>query len=94
VLLASRSLLVKMKRDLENQIRGLLKNIGHFIGRATFNIFAVRAEAPAMLAQGETEAFNRCRTAWAFGRRPEISGSSKATPLRLSARIIDLPRNP
>lgn len=43
-LLASRALLVKMKRDLENQIRGLLKNLGLVIGRATFNVFAVRAE--------------------------------------------------
>ena len=44
-LLASRALLVKMKRDLENQIRGLLKNLGLVIGRATFNTFTVRAEA-------------------------------------------------
>jgi hypothetical protein len=27
-LLASRALLVKIKRDLENQVRGLLKNFG------------------------------------------------------------------
>jgi transposase len=32
-LLASRALLVKIKRDLENQIRGLLKNVGLVIGR-------------------------------------------------------------
>ena len=32
-LLASRALLVKIKRDLENQIRGLLKNFGLVIGR-------------------------------------------------------------
>jgi transposase len=37
-------LLVKIKRDLENQIRGLLKNVGLVIGRAKFNVFAVRAE--------------------------------------------------
>src|ERR1700716_4176803 len=43
-LLASRALLVKIKRDLENQIRGLLKNRGIVIGRAKFNVFAVRAE--------------------------------------------------
>src|SRR5436190_24296763 len=43
-LLVSRALLVKIKRDLENQIRGLLKNIGLVIGRAKFNGFAVRAE--------------------------------------------------
>jgi transposase len=33
-LLISRALLVKIKRDLENQIRGLLKNLGLVIGRA------------------------------------------------------------
>src|SRR5262245_15353347 len=33
-LLVSRALLVKIKRDLENQIRGLLKNLGLVIGRA------------------------------------------------------------
>jgi len=43
-LLVSRALLVKIKRDLENQVRGLLKNLGLVIGRATGNIFAVRAE--------------------------------------------------
>lgn len=43
-LLASRALLVKIKRDLENQIRGLLKNLGLVIGRAKFNVFAVRAQ--------------------------------------------------
>jgi transposase len=42
-LLASRALLVKIKRDLENQIRGLLKNVGLVIGRAKFNVFAVRS---------------------------------------------------
>ena len=43
-LLVSRALLVKIKRDLENQVRGLLKNLGLIIGRAKFNVFAVRAE--------------------------------------------------
>src|SRR5262249_13835443 len=43
-LLASRALLVKIKRDLENQIRGLLKNVGLVIGRTKFNVFTVRAE--------------------------------------------------
>jgi transposase len=42
-MLASRALLVKIKRDLENQIRGLLKNFGLVIGRGKFNVFAVRA---------------------------------------------------
>ena len=43
-LLVSRALLVKIKRDLENQIRGLLKNLGLVVGRAKFNIFGVRTE--------------------------------------------------
>ena len=43
-LLASRALLVKIKRDLENHVRGLLKNLGLVIGCATFNFFAARAE--------------------------------------------------
>jgi transposase len=37
-------LLVKIKRDLENQVRGLLKNLGLVTVRAKFNVFAVRAE--------------------------------------------------
>jgi transposase len=42
-LIVSRALLVKIKRDIENQIRGLLKNLGLVIGRAKMNLFAVRA---------------------------------------------------
>ena len=42
-LLVSRALLFKIKRDLENQIRGLLKNLGLVIGRAKMNVFAARA---------------------------------------------------
>jgi len=36
--------LVKIKQNLENQIRGLLKNLALVIGRAKFNVFTVRAE--------------------------------------------------
>ena len=43
-LLASRALLVKIKRDLENHVRGLLKNLGLVIDSTRFNVFAVRAE--------------------------------------------------
>jgi transposase len=43
-LLVSRALLVKIKRDLENQIRGLLKNLGLVVGRAKLDVFAVRTE--------------------------------------------------
>jgi transposase len=41
-LLVSRALLVKIKRDIENQIRGLLKNLGLVIGHAKMNVFAQR----------------------------------------------------
>jgi transposase len=41
-LLGSRSLLVGLKRDLENQIRGLLKNFGLVIGRAKMNTFTTK----------------------------------------------------
>jgi len=43
-LLVSRALLVKIKRDIENQIRGLLKNLGLVIGRAKMNTFKMRAQ--------------------------------------------------
>ncbi len=43
-LLNSRAQLVKIKCDLENQIRGLLKNLGLFIGKAGGNVFRHRAE--------------------------------------------------
>jgi len=42
--LSSRAQLVKIKRDLENQIRGLLKNHGLVIGKAGGNVFHRRAE--------------------------------------------------
>ena len=51
-LLVSRALLVKIKRDIENQIRGLLKNLGLVIGRAKMNTFAARA---AELAEDRPE---------------------------------------
>ena len=41
--LISRALLVKIKRDIENQIRGLLKNLGLVIGQAKMTLFAARA---------------------------------------------------
>jgi transposase len=37
-------LLVKIKRDLENQSRGLLRNVGLVIDRAKFNVFTVWVE--------------------------------------------------
>jgi len=57
-LLVSRALLVKMKRDLENQIRGLLKNLGLVIGRAKMGTFTARAteligDKPALTAAVE-----------------------------------------
>jgi transposase len=43
-LLTSRALLVKITRDLENQIRGLLKVEGLVIGRAKKGVFSARVE--------------------------------------------------
>src|SRR5690242_21244613 len=48
----SAGLFVKIKRDIENQIRGLLKNLGLVIGRAKMNVFAARA---AELAEARPE---------------------------------------
>jgi len=42
--LNSRAQLVKIKLDLENQIRGLLKNLGLVIGKARGNVFCRRVE--------------------------------------------------
>lgn len=42
--LNSRALLVRVKRDLGNQIRGLLKNVGLVIGKATGGVFTRRVE--------------------------------------------------
>ncbi len=42
--LNSRALLVKIKRDLSNQIRGVLKNLGLIVGKAYGNVFARRVE--------------------------------------------------
>lgn len=43
-LLESRALLVKMKRDLENQIRGLLKNLGLLVATARGQAFHARVQ--------------------------------------------------
>jgi hypothetical protein len=50
--LSAESLLVKIKRDIENQVRGLLKNLGFVIGQAKMNVFSVRA---AELAEARPE---------------------------------------
>lgn len=42
--LNSRALLVKIKRDLGNQIRGILKNLGLIVGKAYGNVFTRRVE--------------------------------------------------
>ncbi len=44
-LLNSRAQLVKAKRDLDNQIRGLLKNVGLVVGAGKGNVFHRRVEA-------------------------------------------------
>jgi len=49
-LLNSRVLLVKIKRDLSNLIRGTLKNLGLIVGKAYGYVFHRRAGAQAMEA--------------------------------------------
>ncbi len=44
-LLNSRAQLVKAKRDIDNQIRGLLKNVGLVVGAGKGNVFRRRVEA-------------------------------------------------
>ena len=55
-LLVSRALLVKIRRDIENQIGGLLRKFGLVIGRAKMNVFATRRGA------GRGSARTRCRS--------------------------------
>lgn len=43
-LLNSRAMLVKIKRDLDNQIRGLLKNVGLVVGKARRGVFSARVK--------------------------------------------------
>jgi len=43
-ILSSRAQLIKIKGDLENQIRGLLKNLGLIVGKARGNVFRNRVE--------------------------------------------------
>jgi transposase len=71
-LLVSRALLVKIKRDLENQIRGLLKNFGLVIGRAKMNVFLMRA----------VELIEACGST-----APSSNGHRRRLPLNLHNRI-------
>jgi len=73
-LLVSRALLVKIKRDLENQIRGLLKNLGLVIGRAKMNTFVARTkelieDKPALVAV--VKPLLKARQAALFSQRTE-----------------------
>jgi transposase len=43
-ILNSRAQLIKIRMDLENQIRGLLKNLGLIVGKARGNVFRNRVE--------------------------------------------------
>src|SRR5258705_12587563 len=57
-LLVGRALLVKMRGEIENQIRGLVKNLGLVIGRAKRNTFTTRVQKrsgaqPALQAVAE-----------------------------------------
>jgi hypothetical protein len=69
-LLVSRALLVKIKRDIENQIRGLLKNLGLVIGRARMNVFAVRGAGRCSASSAQDS--RGCR-ATDCGPRPQVA---------------------
>jgi transposase len=87
-LLVSRALLVKIKRDLENQIRGLLKNLGLVIGRAKMNVFAVRAAGASAGARGcgsTATQRSRCHRAADRGFGPE---GDAAGPQKCSSTTI------
>ena len=89
-LLASRALLVKIKRDLENQIRGLLKNLGLVIGRAKFNVFAVRADEliagrPELLALLQADIVKSINCVlWVAGRSQPDLDTSRVSRQRFS----------
>ena len=83
-LLVSRALLVKIKRDIENQIRGLLKNLGLVIGRAKMNMFAVRA---AQLAEDRSELFA------AVDPLLKARGAVEQQILDLDRKVLRLARN-
>src|SRR6201993_739524 len=82
-LLVSRALLVKIKRDIENQIRGLLKNLGLVIGRAKMNMFAVRA---AELVQDRPELTAAVVT-------PQDAGVIERQIADLDRKVLRLARN-
>ena len=94
--LISRALHVKIKRDIENQIRGLLKNLGLVIGRAKMNVFAVRAaelaEARPELAAAVEPLLKSTRGSRAAdcGPRPQLRKQQPFPPflLRQCAPII------
>jgi len=100
-LLASRALLVKIKRDLENHVRGLLKNLGLVIGRATFNVFAARAEEliegrPDLVAAVEQQVSELDRKVMKLARRDAqvqrfmtVPGVGPITALAFKATIDD-----
>jgi transposase len=88
-LLASRASLVKIKRDLENHIRGLLKNLGLIIGRAKFNVFSARTRklcARGILCCG----IGRPRTQGELLRPVELAGVPQHG-LRVHARASSQP---
>ena len=82
--LNSRAQLVKIKRDLENQIRGLLKNLGLVIGKAGGNVFRRRVE----------ELLGRHGLLWAAVRPLlEVRESVRRESAALYRKLLGLVRN-
>ena len=82
--LNSRALLVKIKRDLENQIRGLLKNLDLVIGKASGNVFRQRAEE---LLAGEGLLWESVRPLL------EVREKVRREIIALYRKLLDLARN-
>ena len=94
-MLSSRALLVKIKVDLENQVRGLLKNLGLLIGQAKGRVFGRRVEelvadqpllqaavTPLMMVRDNVrqEIADLHRKLLALAREDEVSRRSMTVP--------------
>ena len=74
-LLASRALLVRTKRDLENQVRCLLKNLGLVIGRAKFNVRITETKIRRRLS--DTDKYTRISQTLLVAKRRYVLSKSR-----------------
>ena len=71
---AIKGLLVKVRRDIENQIRGLLKNLGLVIGRA-------KSPPSRGVPKNESTATQRLQHRWSLSSKPVRRSSSRLPTL-------------